>query len=88
MYESISDYLQAPPDYEIPVITSADTQAPPDYDIPVVTNIDTQVYDLPVATTDISVNNNPAYSTTSFGKAHQLDSSHTYVNTVAESNFM
>ena len=72
MYESIPDYLQAPPDYDIPVVTTTDTQ----------------VYDLPVVTTDISVNNNPAYATTSFGEAHQSDSSHTYVNTVAESNFM
>ena len=104
MYESILDYLPAPPDYEIPVITSADTQAPPDYetpvdtttdtqalpdyDIPVITNTDTQVYDLPVVTTDISVNTNPSYATRSFGEAQQPDTSHTYVNTVAESNFI
>ena len=62
--------------------------APPDYDIPVVTNIDTQVYDLPVITTDISVNTNPAYATTSFGEAQQPNSSHTYVNVVDDSGYM
>ena len=37
-----------------------DELAPPNYDIPVLTNADTQVYDLPIVTTDISVNTNPA----------------------------
>ena len=51
--------------------------SPPDYDIAVVTYTDTQVYDLPVVTTDISVNTNPAYATTRFGEAQQPDTSHT-----------
>ena len=46
-----------------------DELAPPDYNIPVVTNTDTQVYDLPVVTTEISVNTNPAYAITRFGEA-------------------
>ena len=65
-----------------------DELAPPDYEIPVVTNIDTQVYDIPVVTTDISANTNPAYATTSFGEAQQPDSSHTYVNVVYDSDYM
>ena len=58
---------------------SDELPAPPDYDIPVVTNTDTQVYDLPVVTTDISVNTNPAYATTRFGsgETQQPDTSHT-----------
>ena len=43
--------------------------APPDYNIPFFNNINTQDYDLPVVTTDISVNTNSAYVTTSFGEA-------------------
>ena len=72
MYENLPDELPAPPDY----------------DKPVVTNTDTQVYDLPVVTTDISVNTNPAYATTSFGEAQQPNSSHTYVNVVDDSDYM
>ena len=72
MYESLPD----------------DLPAPPDYDIPVVTNTDTQVYDLPVVTTDISVNTNPAYATTRFGEAQQPDPFHTYANILAQSNDM
>ena len=53
MYESLLDKLPGPSDYEIPVVTTTDTQ----------------VYDLPVATTDISVNTNPAYASTWFGEA-------------------
>ena len=56
---------------------SDELKAPPNYDIPIVTNTDTQVYDLPVVTTDISVNTNPAYATTRFGEAQQPDTSHT-----------
>ena len=40
--------------------------APSDYNIPV---FNTQDYDLPVVTTDISVNANSAYVTASFGEA-------------------
>ena len=65
-----------------------DLPAPPDYDIPVVTTTDTQVYDLPVATTDISMNTNPAYTTTRFGEAQRPDSSHTYVNVMCDSDYM
>ena len=72
MYESLPD----------------DLPAPPDYDIPVVTTIDTQVFDLPVVTTDISMNTNPAYTTTRFGEAQQPESSHTYVNVVYDSDYM
>ena len=46
-----------------------DELAPPDYNIPVVTTTDTQVYDLPVVTTEISVNTNPAYAIARFGEA-------------------
>ena len=49
MYESLHDELAAPPDYNIPIVT----------------NTDAQVYDLSVVTSDISVNTNPAYATTS-----------------------
>ena len=56
---------------------SDELKAPPNYDILIVTNTDTQVYDLPVVTTDISVNTNPAYATTRFGEAQQPDTSHT-----------
>ena len=72
----------------MPVVTTTDTQAPPDYDIPVITTTDAQVYDIPVVTTDISVNTNPAYATTRFGEAQQPDSSHTYANILAQSNYM
>ena len=63
---------------------SDELPAPSDYDILVVTNTDTQVYDLPVVTTDISVNTNPVYATTRFGEAQQSDTFHTYVNMVAQ----
>ena len=55
---------------------------PQEYETPIVINTNTQVYDLPVVTTDISVNTNPAYATTNFGEAQQPDTSHTYVNVV------
>ena len=53
--------------------------APSDYDIADVTNTDTQVYDLPVVTTDISVNTNPAYAATRFREPQQPDTSYTHM---------
>ena len=56
-----------------------DELAPPNYDLPVLTNADTQVYDLPIVTTDISVNTNPAYAATRIGEAQQPDTSYTHM---------
>ena len=49
----------------------------PNYDMPIVTYTDTQVYDLPIVTTDISVNTNLAYATTWFREVQHQDTSHT-----------
>ena len=84
----MSDELPAPSDYDIPAVSTTNTHASPDYDIPVITNTDTHVYDLPVVTTDISMNTNPAYATTKFGEPQQPDTSPTYVNVVSDRDYM
>ena len=67
MYERLPDELTCPQEYETSIVI----------------NTNTQVYDLPVVTTDISVNTNSAnITTTNFREAQQTDSSHTYVNVV------
>ena len=88
MYESLHDDLPAPPNFGISVAGNTDTQTTSDHNIQVVTNAYTEDYDLPVVTTDISMNTNPAYATTSFGEAQQPDSSYTYVNVVDDNDYI
>ena len=57
MYESLPDELTCPQDYEIPIVTNADTH----------------IYGLPVVTTNIYLNTNPDYDTTRFREAQQPD---------------